>query len=237
MNKAKPYILFISLFAYLIIVLTFASVKRKEVVCKDLHVEIKDTEINSFIEDADVERLIRSSYGEIIDRPVDQIDKDRIEQVLISNSVIKSAQVYNSLDGSFHVEVTQRRPILRVMSHGGYYVDEDGEIMPLSNKYTARVLIASGNISREFACKCLYPYVLSLRKDKFWDAYIEQIIVKDEDNIVLIPKVGNFTIILGSLGNAEEKMRNLRSFLKEGIVKKGWNTYKEINLKFDKQIV
>lgn len=45
-----------------------------------------------------------------------------MEHILVRNSVIKSAQVYYTLDGYFHVEITQRKPVLRIMSGEGYYV-------------------------------------------------------------------------------------------------------------------
>ena len=157
--------------------------------------------------------------------------------MLVKNSIIKSAQVYYSLDGYFHVDITQRKPVLRVLTGEGFYVDEDGKYMPLSRKYTSRVVVATGEISKKFACEKLYPFVMMLREDDFWDALIEQIVVDRGEEIILIPKVGNFRIILGEVGNAEEKMEKLRLFLKDGIVRKGWNVYKEINLKFDNQVV
>ena len=40
-----------------------------------------------------------------------------------------------------------------------------------------------------------------------------------------------------TLDDMNEKLENLRLFLREGIVLKGWNVYKEINLKFKNQIV
>lgn len=237
MYKAGPYILFIGLFVYLVIVFTFVSAKRGEVKCKGMRVMVQDTVINAFVDEEDVMRIVRKKYGEIVGRSITKVDKDSIERLLTGNSVIKSAQVYYSLDGYFHVEIKQRRPVLRVLNKEGYYVDEDGEIMPLSRKYTSRVVVATGNISKEFACKELYPFVMALRKDKLWEAYVEQIIVNDKREIILIPKVGNFKIILGDLEGYEEKMEKLRLFLKEGIARKGWNLYKEINLKFDKQVV
>ncbi len=116
-------------------------------------------------------------------------------------------------------------------------MDEDGKIMPLSQKYTSRVVVATGNVSRKFACEELYPFVMALRNDEFWDAYVEQIVVEGGKEVILIPKVGSFRIVLGSLEGYEQKMEKLRLFLKKGIARKGWNLYKEINLKFDKQIV
>lgn len=237
MKKAIPYILSVSLFAYLIIVLTFAATKLGEVKCKGLQVVVDDTGENAFIDEDDVLKVIKRGYGDLKDVNIVSIDKDSMERVLVRNSVIKSAQVYYSLDGYFHVEITQRKPVLRVMSGEGYYVDEDGKVMPLSGKYTSRVVVATGNISKKFACDGLYPFVMSLRNDKFWDALIEQIVVSNGNEVSLIPKVGNFRIVLGELEGVDKKMENLRLFLREGIALKGWNVYKEINLKFDNQIV
>lgn len=236
MRKIRPYILVVTLFVYLIIVLTFVSARLGEVLCKGLQVAVKDTATNSFIDDMEVLKIVKRGYGDIVNTPVMHIDKDSVERLLARNSVIKSAQVYYSLDGYFHVEITQRKPVLRILSGGGYYVDEDGKIMPLSRKYTSRVVVATGDISQKFACDKLYPFVRSLKKDEFWDALIEQIVVRNEE-LILIPKVGNFKIIFGKLEGQEEKMEKLRLFLKEGISRKGWNKYKEVNLKFHKQIV
>lgn len=237
MHKAVPYILFIGLFVYLIIVLTFVSGEWKGVRCKGMQVTVRDTVTNAFVDDMDVMRIVRRKYGDIIGKGMMEIDKDSIERLLVGNSVIKSAQVYYSLDGYFHVEIRQRKPVLRVLTNDGYYVDEDGKIMPLSQKYTSRVVVATGNISRKFACEELYPFVMALRDDEFWDAYVEQIVVNGKKEVILIPKVGNFKIMLGGMKGYEEKMEKLRLFLKKGIARRGWNLYKEINLKFDKQIV
>lgn len=237
MKKALPYILSVSLFAYLIIVLTFASTKLEEVKCKGVQVVVDDTGDNAFIDEEDVLKLIKRTYGELEDVNVIRVDKDSIENVLARNSVIKSAQVYYSLDGYFHVEITQRKPVFRVMSGEGYYVDEDGKVMPLSGKYTSRVVVVTGNISVDFACNELHPFVMRLKNDEFWNALIEQIVVVEGKEVVLIPKIGNFRIVVGELEHVDRKMENLRLFLREGIALKGWNVYKEINLKFEDQIV
>ncbi|MEI3155269.1 MAG: cell division protein FtsQ, partial [Odoribacter sp.] len=61
-------------------------------------------------------------------------------------------------------------------------------------------------------------------------------VVMKDNEVVLIPKVGNFRIVVGALEGVEKKMENLRLFLQEGIGLKGWND-KEINLKFENQVV
>ena len=182
-------------------------------------------------------QVIRKCYKNLEEMTLTSIDKDCLEQILCRNTTIKSAQVYYSLDGYIHVGITQRKPVLRVFSGKGYYVDEEGKIMPLSTKYTSRVVVATGRISTQYACEKLYPFVMYLRDDEFWNAYVEQIIVEHGDEVTLIPKVGNFRIVLGKLEEVEEKMDKLRLFLDKGINLKGWNAYKEINLKYKNQVV
>ena len=48
---------------------------------------------------------------------------------------------------------------------------------------------------------------------------------------------GNFRIVLGQVENCEARMDKLMLFLQRGIAKRGWNRYKEVNLKFENQIV
>lgn len=237
MKRAWPYILSFSLLAYLIIVLIFAKAKLQEVKCKGLQVAIDNTRENAFVEEEDIQNVVKRHYGDLQNLHVALFDKDSMEHLLARKAGVKSAEVYYDLDGYLHIDIVQRKPILRIMAEKGYYVDEDGRVMALSGKYTSRVVVATGEISREFACGELYRYVMGLRKDKFWDALVEQIVVGRGNEITLIPKVGNFRITLGTLEGIDRKMENLRLFFEEGIALKGWNTYKEINLKFDNQIV
>ena len=43
--------------------------------------------------------------------------------------------------------------------------------------------------------------------------------------------------MLGKVDDCDARLEKLILFLKDGITKKGWNRYKEINLKFDNQVV
>lgn len=58
---------------------------------------------------------------------------------------------------------------------------------------------------------------MALRNDEFWDAYVEQIVVDGKKEVILIPKVGNFRIVLGGMKGYEQKMEKLRLFLKKGL--------------------
>ena len=172
-----------------------------------------------------------------MDKSILAVNKVSLERVLVKNPMIKSAQVYYSLDGYIHVNIQQREPVLRVLTGEGYYVDRDGRVMPLSSKFTSRVVVATGDINKKFACEKLGPFAMKLKNEPFWDAYIEQLVVRSNEDVVMIPKVGDFRIVLGKVDDCEVRLEKLILFLKDGITKKGWNRYKEINLKFDNQVV
>jgi cell division protein FtsQ len=76
-----------------------------------------------------------------------------------------------------------------------------------------------------------------LEKDEFWKAQMEQVLVNDKSELILIPKVGDHQIILGTTEGLEEKLNRLMLFYKEALTKTGWNQYGTINLKYKGQIV
>ncbi|MDR0765716.1 MAG: cell division protein FtsQ [Odoribacteraceae bacterium] len=236
MKHLTLYVASILLFAYLIIILTFAATKWGEVTCEGVRVTVNNAR-DAFVDEEEVLKIIRKGYGTILEKKMTTIDKDSLERILVRNPMIHSAQVYYSIDGNLHVNIRQREPLLRVMAGEGYYVDKDGEIMPLSPRFTSRVIVATGNISKTFARERLAPFAKSLAGHSFWSAFIEQLVVLPGGNVVLIPKVGDFKITLGPLENHEERMEKLMIFLKRGIRKKGWDRYKEIKLEFDKLVV
>ena len=59
----------------------------------------------------------------------------------------------------------------------------------------------------------------------------------DNDEIDLIPRVGNQIIHLGTTENYEGKLRNLEAFYDKVLPEVGWNKYSVINLEFKDQIV
>lgn len=100
-----------------------------------------------------------------------------------------------------------------------------------------RIMVATGNIEKEFAKNDLYNFVLFLQKDRFWNDQIVQIYVNADHDVELVPLVGNQRILLGSLDDYPEKLEKLRLFYDQAIPKVGWEKYSMINLKYKNQIV
>ena len=82
MKKALPYILSSGLLVYLIIVLTFADRKTKEVECRGIHVSISGADGNAFIDEAEVAGWLGRHYGGLEKGLMHRADKDSMERVL-----------------------------------------------------------------------------------------------------------------------------------------------------------
>jgi len=224
---------------YLIFAAFFFEKKPQEQICNRFEIEIGDDTEDKFVEAADLEKFIDAQGLNPYGKQMKDINTYAIQEALLSNKLIKSAEVYMTSGGGIKAVVKERIPILRVMPASGesYYIDKLGERMPLSNLSTAYLPIATGNIKEELAKTDLYKFALFLQKDAFWNAQIEQIAVQSEKDIILISRVGDQEILMGSLEDYEAKLNRLKTFYEKVLPETGWNRYSQINLKYDKQVV
>jgi cell division protein FtsQ len=243
---------------YIFITMAFVDKQKLKVQCVDIDVKVTDTTGNLFIENKDVLNILKKSKFDILGYPIKKVNTLEIENKIKQYPSIKNAKTYCNYVGKLSIEIEQRRPILRIINYNGesYYIDEEGAMMKLSNKYTARVLVANGNINEPFESRYsvnvaakkdefgrgeilsdLYQLASFIDKDEFWKSEIEQIYIDNNNEIILIPVVGIHKILFGSIENYKIKFRNLKQFYKTGITKTGWNKYSLINLKYENQIV
>jgi len=238
LKKIGYILLWLLLLGYLIIVFNFVSRKESNVLCRNIKVTVEDSQKNGFVKRSDIHRLIKRSNIKVIGVSRDSINKEKLEEIIQKNPSVKNAEVYSTLTGDLRVEVDQRTPILRVFNgNRGYYIDEEGEIMPLSTNYTSRILVASGNISRKLALNELVELVRFIRRDDFWHSQIDQIYINSQKECILIPRVGDQKILFGSIENFQRKFAKLQALYRDGFGKVGWNRYKTINLKYKNQVV
>ena len=127
-----------------------------------------------------------------------------------------------------------------------FYVDQYGVKMPLSEQFTARVPVASGNIFERleksdsvysFVGNQVFKIASYVDKHPFYKALIEQIFVKADNELILVPKIGSHIIVFGDANKMEIKFKKLLAFYREGLSRIGWNTYRSIDLRFDGQVI
>ena len=211
----------------------------KNQVCNRFEVVIKDSQEIRFLQPKDIENLIKNFKLHPVGKKVREINTLAIKDSILTNKLVKSAEVYTTRNGNVIANIYQREPVLRIISEnqGNYYIDSNRERMPISSNFSVYVPLATGIIDEEFAKTKLYDFADFLNKNPEWDAWIEQIVVKSGNEIELIPRIGDFRIILGQLENYPEKLNKFLLFVEEGLNKIGWNRYSAINLKYNNQIV
>lgn len=227
------------LFGYIIFAYFYFGNKPKDELCTKLEIVIKDNGNEQFLKEEDIEKYINSKKLNPYGKTFGEINTQEIEEAILANKLIKKAEVFTTNSGAIKINIYERKPIVRIMANNGdsYYIDDEGMRMPLSNNHTTYVPLATGSIKEEFAKIELYKFALFLSENKFWNSQIEQIVVSSNENITLIPRVGDHQIILGELDDYEGKLDKLMAFYKNGLSQSGWNKYSVINLKYDKQVV
>lgn len=211
---------------------------REDGVCRSLEIVVRDSLEKHFVTDADLVYILKKADIYPVDRPLNEVNTEKIEQELLSNEMISKIEVYKTPSRNIKLEIEQKMPILRVNSTtGNYYIDNLGSVMPLSRHYVAHVLVASGFVEKEFAKDELFKFVSFLQKNKFWNDQIEQIYIDADREVELIPRAGNHKIVLGTFDGYPEKLEKLKLFYEQAIPKVGWEKYSIINLKYKNQIV
>jgi cell division protein FtsQ len=231
----------------LVLLMSFIEVKKASQKIKDLKVILPGR--NNFIERNEVDKILMEASGDLIGKDLREINIHSLENSLKNNPFIEFAKVYADMNGIVHVEIKQRLPILRIINRANvqFYIDENGLKMPLSENFTANVLVANGLIDEDFSgkveslntklAKDLYRMAQFIKADTLWDNQIEQLYVDTKGDIEVVPRVGDHKIILGDADSLQTKFRNLLIFYKKAMPKVGWGTYKTINLKYANQVV
>lgn len=207
--------------------------------CERFEIVVRDSARTGFVRAAEIEQLVKRYDLHPVGKRFSEINTLAIRDTILTNRLVESAEVYTTPSGSVVANIRQREPVLRVISDGkgSFYVDNDRQIMPVSSGFTVYVPLATGAIDEEFAQNELYDFAMFLHRNADWNAWIEHIVVKNNQEVELIPRAGDFRIVMGSLNDYPAKLAKFVRFVDEGLNVVGWNRYSEINLKYDNQVV
>ena len=93
-----------------------------------------------------VEQWVASSGIPTIGTPVAQVDLAGIEKAIRSNGFVDRASAYVTHDGVLHIKVSQRKPVLRLITDGyDSYVTEEGFVFTSPGRASVYVPVVSGS--------------------------------------------------------------------------------------------
>jgi cell division protein FtsQ len=228
--------------------IAFSERKRGGSVCKDIVVELDNLNENHFLDEADVMQLVEGSGQPVKGIGIDRIKLKEIEKKLKYDKHILDAELFGDLKGNLIVNVELRRPIARIVQNDApdAYIAEDGVVMPVSDKYTSRVVLISGavkhfleseDLNKSEEGKQLMEMIEFINEDKFWKAQVAQLDISRDGKIVIFPQVTGQRVEFGKAENIEVKFKKLMIFYKEILPTRGWTRYERVNLEYEGQVV
>ncbi len=235
--------------AVVVLFIAFTERSHDDYAVRDITVKIKNGADNHFLDESDIFALMSVDAQNLRGAKTAEMNLRAIEAKIKKDPFIAEADLYADLKGNLVASVALRRPVARIIRNDGPdgYIAEDGTVMPVSDKFTARVLLISGpytnkllqqaNVKEIPEGKQLLHLVKTIRDDEFWNAQIAQINIDRKGNLTMFPQVGDERIEFGKAEGEKVKLKKLKIFYKEILPSVGWNRYKKVSLQYDGQIV
>ncbi len=209
---------------------------NREIDCKDIQISIAGKHM--FIEEEEIRKTISSYYGVIVGERLEDLDLNRIENILDLKPAIKKSEAWVTKDGVLHIDIDQRDPVLKVMDGkgNGYYADIDGIVFPLSPLYEAEVpqiqCTQAKGLSIQWLTDAIDLVHYISRSDKWKDRIIGYGVAENDDFILFSDQE---RIIFGDFKDRERKLAYLDKYFTR--IQPRGEEYKIVNLKYKGQII
>jgi cell division protein FtsQ len=246
MRRILKILTWIGIAAWFVVILGFVSGESDQVLCTHIDVVVSDTVNSKFVTDTDVRAMFRAEELLLQGYPLKEINTRELENLLEKNPYIKGAEVSTDVSGRMEIRLEQSVPLVRIMPDGreGFYLDTEGEVLPLSGQFVPHIFLVSGNIAfpdeeagGSKQLEDIYRFCTHVSAHPFWKEQIVQLYVNRRGEYELIPRVGAHQILMGSMEQWEIKLRNLELLYQQGLSAYGWNNYSTINLKYTNQVI
>ena len=165
------------------------------------------------------------------------LDLNKLETTLNAQEMIEESDVFVSIDGVLKAVVKQKTPIARVFDkNGSFYIDYEGNRMPLSTNFTARVPLVSGGINKKNN-EDLSDLFRLIYDDAFLKKNIIGIQIMPNGSLKMLNRNFEYQIDFGRVINVERKFKNYKAFFQKAVLDSSLYKYKKIDLRFTEQVV
>ena len=227
-NYTKIFISLIISFLLFILVFKFQTQYNQQLNQKiKISAETLYTDQNKILDD--VKQIVLSG---------NHYEISSLENELEKMSHIESAEIYFSVNGDVSLSYYEFKPLVRVFNseNQSYYLDHNCKRIPLSEKYTADLILFTG-FTENIEDHLMLNLAKKIISNKFLSNQVSEIFINESSEAFFIPVIGNHKIKLGSFNNLEIKIKKMMTFYDKIIPKHGWEKYSEINLEYQNQII
>ncbi len=222
-----------------------ANVNRSHSQVGGIEVSIRYGHTPVLVNEQTVVDSILAAIPNLTAQLVGNVDRETVAEAAAHVPYLRDISTSVSVSGKVVVRAVQRRPIARLF-YGGreLYFDNEGCLMPTSRTGECNVLVTGGNFveplridSINSQTEALVKLANFLDSEKKYHSLIDQAYIERDGNIIMVPKLGDHIIELGTADELDEKFSNLLTFYRRGMPRAGWNTYSKVSLKYRGQVV
>lgn len=258
-RKIVNVTLLVLLVAYAVVAVRYCSGREKELKCAGVEIVVRDSAALKFVTPDIVQGWLRDSGVRTVGMPLREVDVYGVERLVEGKDYVARADAYTSIDGQLHIALTQRRPVLRVVSEAGhnFYLDSALVLLPPQGECIAEVPVVSGRLPLGFSDayfgrldekkfpqerELLYNllnFVHQVDTDRFLTALTSQIYF-DGKEVRLLPRMGNQVIRFGEVSDSAAvaaRLRKLSEFYRKSFAEEWWRSATEVDLRFRGQVV
>jgi cell division protein FtsQ len=235
-KRLIKYLLFLFLTIILGVLYSFSIARNQQKKVFEIIVEFEEGD-NNFLTHAMVYKLLTQNNETVVNQAKSAINLAGLEDQVLKNSYVEKAAVFLTINGRLKSIIKQRSPVARVVAkNGSYYIDKTGIQVPLSDNYSARVLLISG-VENEKEVKEVLPLISFILTDNFLQKEIVGIEKTKVNEYLFSARSGNYKIHFGNLSEMNIKFKKLKAFYNKTFEDKTIQNYKAINVKYHNQVV
>ncbi|MCH5218438.1 MAG: hypothetical protein J1F07_07825 [Muribaculaceae bacterium] len=232
------WVLLCGLFAYVVAMFIWSRAEASRHKCTGIEVVIDGHSQVGSVTEQSVKDLVKEYPEMIVGQPIHSVNTHAIAEYLRNFNNFESVDCMITTQGHLKVKVTPMVPAIRVFDGStSYYVNKDGKTMAALPGFHVDVPLVSGKFTNTFRPEGLLPVVNFLRRDSLLSNVVGMIVVRDPENIILVPRVKGHVINLGDTSRLAEKRKAILTAYRSILPYKGWETYDTISVKFKGQIV
>ena len=238
MKRLIQNTILIVLAAALVIGTLWARDKSRGEQCTGIEVEVINADSTSFVTPQGVLNDLKGRGIKLVGKRMGDIDASDIEEALRLSPYLENADIVKCQNGKVLIRVSQLVPVFRVFDgESSYYVNRAGKHMTATNFYHSDVPVVQGHFTRKYPPTRLLPLIDYVEKDSLLRSLVTMFIMRDSNNIILVPDISGHVINIGNADGLENKFAKLKLFYSQVMPKRGWNTFDTISVKWNHQVV
>lgn len=221
----------------LIGVLLFAEQNKDEGTCEGFVIVVKDSKDRQYVQAQEIDRLVQQAGLHPKGKPMNTINTGAIEECVRKYDPVHTAECYKTNRKEVCVEITQRMPLLRVVtSTESYFIDTEHHRMAVRPTINPDILTVTGRVTEKSAAGEIAAFAEWLQEDAYWRERIAQLEVNGPKEIIALQRGINQRLVIGSTAQYKSKFKRLRTFM-ENASETQMPPYKELDVRYEGQVI